>query len=424
MRRTPKSNVRLIVALAAPIVLALVLLAGCGTSGNPLAPLPPLSSLTISPPTDTVRVGETIQFAVTALDTNGAPVNGTGLSWNSTDPTIFTVSGSGRVRGVGEGSALLIASASGLSDTAFVSVFPDTGWFQQTSDANGADLFGVFFMPDGRTGWAVGASGTIVHTDDAGATWERQSSNTGVVLNSVWFTSATQGWAVGANGTVMFTANGGGTWTRLDNAVVQSSELLKDVCFATADTGWVVGTNGTILRTFDGGASWNQQHPTAVTLESVSFSGTRDGWAVGGGGIILGTHDRGVSWYLVQPAVTVQPLLAVARRSATQAFAVGQQGVAPRTVATPDSLAWELRTAGAQFQLEGVYYPTDLIGYAAGSNGGQGAILRTDDAGVTWDAQTSRSNVPLNDVFFVDALRGWAVGDAGTIVHTARGGRQ
>lgn len=424
MRRTLNSYVRLTVALAAPLVLALVLLAGCGTSGNPLAPLPPLSSLIISPTTDTVRVGESIQFAVAALDTNGNPVSGTGLSWNSTNSAIFTVSGTGRVQGVGEGTALVIASASGLSDTAFVTVFPDTGWFQQTSNASGGDLFGVFFLADGRTGWAVGAAGTIVRTDDAGATWTRMTSSTTVLLNSVWFTSASDGWAVGANGSIMFTDDGGDSWTRLSNGVVNNSDLLKDVCFATPDTGWVVGANGTVLRTFDGGASWNQQHPLAATLESVAFSGTRDGWAVADNGAILGTHDRGLSWYLVQPAVTLQPLRAVARRGATTAFAVGQQGQAPRTVATPDSLAWELRSAGAQFQLEGVYYPTNAIGYAAGSNGGQGAILRTDDAGITWDAQTSRSNVPLNDVFFVDALRGWAVGDAGTIVHTARGGRQ
>lgn len=422
MRRTLNSYVRLTVALAAPLVLAAVLLAGCGSTGNPLAPLPPLSSLILTPPTDTVRVGESIQFSVATLDTNGNPVSGTGLSFNSTDLSIFTVSGTGRVQGVGEGTALLVASASGLSDTAFVTVFPDTGWFQQTSNASGADLFGVFFLADGRTGWAVGAAGTIVRTDDAGSTWTRMTSNTAVALHSVWFTSALDGWAVGATGTIMVTDDGGDTWTRVDNAVV--SDLLKDVCFATPDTGWVVGGNGTILRTFDGGASWNQQHPVASTLESVAFSGTRDGWAVADNGAIVGTHDRGVSWYLVQPAVTLQPLRAVARRSATAAFAVGQQGNAPRTVATPDSLMWELRSAGAQFQLEGVYYPTNLIGYAAGSNGGQGAILRTDDAGITWDAQTSRSNNQLNDVFFVDALRGWAVGDAGTIVHTARGGMQ
>ena len=51
-----------------------------------------------------------------------------------------------------------------------------------------------------------------------------------------------------------------------------------------------------------------------------------------------------------------------------------------------------------------------------------GAVVRTDDVGATWQAQTPRSQFKLNDVFFVDRLRGWAVGDNGTIRHTARGG--
>jgi len=67
---------------------------------------------------------------------------------------------------------------------------------------------------------------------------------------------------------------------------------------------------------------------------------------------------------------------------------------------------------------------SDLIGYAVGFDAALGGmVLRTDDAGLTWQAQSSRTQSRLNDVFFVDALRGWAVGQAGTIIHTSRGGR-
>jgi photosystem II stability/assembly factor-like uncharacterized protein len=424
MRRPVKLLIRL-AGLAAPLAVILFQLAGCSSKRLPFTPSPPLSSLIVSPGSDTVQVGQSAQFTFTALDTSGVVV-GVSVSWSTSDPGIFTVSTSGQVLGVGEGVGLLIARASGLADTAFVSVFPDTGWFVQASNANGADLFGVNFRPDGRRGWAVGEAGTIVRTVNAGATWVRQTSNTGFALNAVWFTSDVDGWAVGAGGTVLMTDDAGTTWTRLSNTVVNTAENLKDVCFATPDTGWVVGTNGVILRTFDHGDSWQKLNPTASTLESVSFAGTRDGWAVGSSpsSVILGTHDRGLSWFVVQPNVTVQALRAVSRRSESVAFAVGQQGAAPRTVLTPDSTAWELRVAGAQFQLEGVYYPTDMIGYAVGANSGQGAALRTDDGGVTWETQTPRSSFQLNDVFFVDALRGWAVGDAGTIVHTARGGKR
>lgn len=63
----------------------------------------------------------------------------------------------------------------------------------------------------------------------------------------------------------------------------------------------------------------------------------------------------------------------------------------------------------------------DLVGYAVGTNGG-GLVLRTTDGGATWGAQVSGTAVPLDDVWFVDGLRGWAVGTGGRIIHTSRGG--
>ena len=66
----------------------------------------------------------------------------------------------------------------------------------------------------------------------------------------------------------------------------------------------------------------------------------------------------------------------------------------------------------------------DSVVYAVGSAGGVGAALRSDDFGITWMPQTPRSQYALNDVYFVDRQRGWAVGNNGTIRHTARGGGQ
>jgi photosystem II stability/assembly factor-like uncharacterized protein len=175
-----------------------------------------------------------------------------------------------------------------------------------------------------------------------------------------------------------------------------------------------------ILRTTNRGTTWQRRFPTPWTLHSVAFSGTLHGWAVGDQGVILGTHDGGSSWFVVQPAVTVQSLRAVWRRSEPKAFAAGSQGVTPRTTPT-DSTTWTLGNAGASNQLEGVHYPGDALGFVVGFNG-VGAVLRTDDGGMTWQSQIANTQFRLNDVFFVDHARGWAVGDNGTIIHTATGG--
>jgi photosystem II stability/assembly factor-like uncharacterized protein len=405
---------------AALAMLASAMAVGCETIPV-TGPLVPISRVEVSPEADTVRVGSSVQFSAVAYDTLGNPTPAP-LQWRTGNPDVFTVSSTGRVLGVAEGTAPLFVSSGGQSDTASVTVYPDTGWFEQPSGTT-AELRGVFFQPDGQNGWAVGAGGTVVRTSNAGASWVRQASNTGFTLNAVWFTTSTEGWAVGNSGTILRTTSGGTLWTRLGN--VGQGDALHDVWFTTPDTGWVVGGGGLVLRTFDRGASWQSVRlPTSFALNSVSFAGTRDGWAVGGGGVIAGTHDRGVTWFLV-PSLTTQTLRAVWRRSEAAAFAAGTQGVAPRTVAGGDSTVWELRNAGANRQLEGIHHPTDLIGYVVGFDATLGgAVLRTDDAGLTWEAQASHTQSHLHDVFFVDELHGWAVGDAGTIIHTARGGRR
>ena len=49
--------------------------------------------------------------------------------------------------------------------------------------------------------------------------------------------------------------------------------------------------------------------------------------------------------------------------------------------------------------------------------------MATTDGGVNWAPQTTSPAFMLNGVRFVDSLRGWAVGNNGTILHTVTGGQ-
>lgn len=392
---------------------------GCNCGSQKIAgpPLPPLSAVVLTPPTDTLLVGDLKQFVASALDTNSVAVPGAAFDWFSGDPNVFTVSTSGLVTAVGEGVSTLIAAAGGKADTSTIAVKVQNGWYSQPSSTT-SNLNGVFFLPDGRSGWAVGDAGTIVHTSTAGASWNAEASGTAFNLNDVWFTSAATGFAVGHGGTVMRTRNGGSSWTRL---LTNASANLFGVCFADSAHGWAVGANGIILRTADAGENWSRQNPTALQLNSVSFSDTTNGWTVGEGGVIVGTHDGGRSWYVVQPSVTSQALRGVWRNSATSALAVGAQGVSPFTTATPDSLQWNLGSLGASNDLHAVHIVSPLVGYTVGTNG-SGLVLKSVDGGASWGTQVSNTAQTLNDVWFVDELRGWAVGAGGRILHTSNGG--
>ncbi|MGH7741736.1 MAG: YCF48-related protein [Candidatus Eiseniibacteriota bacterium] len=406
---------------AAAITASLLALAaaGCGSS-NPTAPkpMPPLSAVILTPPTDTLVVGQFVRFTATALDTLGAVVGDAAFSWLSSNPNVFTVDGSGQVHARSEGFALLSAAAGGHADTATVSVLFQAGWYPQVSNLS-TDLNAVFFQSDRRTGWAVGNGGRIISTTDAGQTWVSQVSNSSFNLNSVYFTSQDTGWVAGTGGVILRTMNRGTSWAMVPS---NASENLTHIYFATPDTGWAVGSGGLVLRTVNRGAAWLRQTPTTFNLNSVAFSGTRDGWAVGDNGTILGTHDRGLSWYNELPSITSLSLRAVSRHSATLAWASGASGVTARTVSVPDT-AWTLGNAGATFTLDGLYYPSDMIGYAVGYNsGGTGVVLRTDDGGQSWQNQAINTQFRLKDVYFTDPLNGWAVGRNGQVWHTSTGG--
>ncbi len=414
MRRTRLSLAALIVTMCVASFTG----CECNSSQVVAPPLPPLSAVVLTPVTDTLVVGAQRLFVAAALDTDGVTVAGAVFTWTSGDPSVITVSNTGLVTAVGEGVTRLIAAAGGFADTAVVAAIVQPGWYTQTSGTTGS-LNGVFFATDGRQGWAVGDAGTIVRSTNAGAAWAIQTSSTVEDLQDVWFTTTLTGFAVGTGGTIMRTRNAGSSWARLNNT--GTADALYGVCFADTSHGWAAGANGTILRTANGGATWSKLNPTGVQLNSVSFSDTTNGWAVGETGVIVGTHDGGRSWYIVQPAVTAQPLRAVWRLSNTRAIAGGVAGANPFTTSTVDSLQWSLGTLGGANQVEGLHMVSDQTGYAVGTNG-SGLILKTLDGGLNWSPQTSNSAQALNGVWFVDALRGWAVGVGGRIVHTSKGG--
>ena len=407
--------------LPALAVLAFALMGCSSNTVEPPPPLPPLNSVELVPTGDSLQVGGTRQFVATAYDTLDVAVPGATFVWTTTNAGVVTVSGTGFATAHGEGSAYVIASANGKADSATVFVHgTQSGWYGQTSNT-ASILYGVHFLPDGRTGFAVGALGKLVRTQDAGNTWVTLTSGASTHLRSIWFSSPTTGWIAGDNGVVLKSTNGGGAWVR--DLGVNASEDLYCIRFVDVNHGWAVGSNGVVLRTANGGATWSRTHPTAIPLYSVSFPDTSNGWAVGQNGTILGTHDGGRSWYIVQPSVTGLTLKAIWRTSNTLAWGGGATGARVSTAATPDSLAWSSGTFGAQYDIRGLQMLDATTGYATGWNAG-GAILKTTDGGVTWTPQLSNSTPGLNGIHFVDALRGWAVGDAGKIIHTSNGGNQ
>jgi photosystem II stability/assembly factor-like uncharacterized protein len=157
-------------------------------------------------------------------------------------------------------------------------------WAKLASPSSYLMLDGVF--TDNLHGTIVGGGGTILFTEDAGASWNQAfiSGDAKSKLNSVFFINDRNGWAAGSQGMVYQTVNGGRFW-RLQKTNIE--ENLNDIYFASTAEGWAIGDNGTILHSTTAGNVWRTEEMRSKhKLEKIFFIGKK-GWIVGFGGTLL-----------------------------------------------------------------------------------------------------------------------------------------
>ena len=298
-----------------------------------------------------------------------------GLTWTSIGPggrdiDALCVLGSNDLRVAGQ-NGVFMRTVDGATFTPM--------WWATTSNT----LNGISFA-DALNGWAVGGTGTIVHTGSGGANWYTQRSGVAVPLHGVDFVSASDGWAVGNRpgggttaGTILATTDGGLDWNAQTSAVTRN---LYAVDFTDIADGWAVGDAGVIDHTANGGALWANQNPTnalgLTNLRGVSFASVNDGVVVGMTGELDYTINGGTTW---------------------------TPGTDP--------------TGGADYAA--VQMVDQLHGWAVGAGG---TIVVTTDGGANWTQQTSNTGADLHGVRFTDLNDGWVVGAGGTVVTTTNGG--
>ena len=82
---------------------------------------------------------------------------------------------------------------------------------------------------DTNTGYAVGRSGKILKTTNAGVNWTFLNSGTSINLKSVYFTDMNNGYAVGESGIILKTTDAGITLNSF--TPIANFEKLNDTSF-------------------------------------------------------------------------------------------------------------------------------------------------------------------------------------------------
>ncbi|MCL4213158.1 MAG: Ig-like domain-containing protein [Gemmatimonadales bacterium] len=120
----------------------------------------PVASVTLSPSTASVAVGQAMQFAATLRDASGNLLTGRSVTWTSTASAVATINASGSASGVGAGTTTIRATSEGISGQATLTVTtPAPGTVLFSSDWNTAGT-SIAAVTDGGL-WPILACGSV-----------------------------------------------------------------------------------------------------------------------------------------------------------------------------------------------------------------------------------------------------------------------
>ncbi len=178
-------------------------------------------------------------------------------------------------------------------------------WEKQASNTIKSLMKVIFF--DGDKGFTVGADGTILRTMNGGSSWENISIDcmellpaemmeVGIItlsLYDIFFVNENSGWIVGDSGSVLHSEDGGKEW-RIAN--VGLLPPLFSISFMDENKAWAVGQNGFSLKTDDGGKHWEK---VVIDEENSLYrirTSNKHGVIVGDHATIYQTKDGGETW--------------------------------------------------------------------------------------------------------------------------------
>lgn len=250
-----------------------------------------------------VPVGTTEQFTVEITLDNGETMpKQNKINWVSTNRDVATVSSTGVITPVTEGTTKIIGSIGGVATQMVVHVVPGNFIWQQMQSPTQANLYGVKLVSD-TEGWAVGAGGTVLHFVRGqwyNLTQQLHPVTQGATLYSIDMISPQEGWAVGDN-IVMYFRNG--RWTRVQTP---TPGTFRSVDMLMPGVGWIVGENAgtSVALTLRGNMGW-QPMVTGIDdrLNGVSVVGPNHVWAVGDSGHLsrAGIYQfNGMTWEKVR----------------------------------------------------------------------------------------------------------------------------
>ena len=157
----------------------------------------------------------------------------------------------------------------------------------------GSGFIGNVDFVNPQVGWTAGSK--IYKTINGGASWTLQAEPPTHMINISMFDEQ-YGWAVGAWGDILYTQDGGNSWIPQDAG---TDEHLWGVSALSPFECWAAALVGIVFNTSDGGSTWSRERlvtESIINFETMDFSSPGNGWVAGNFGV-WHYRDCGVAAY-------------------------------------------------------------------------------------------------------------------------------
>lgn len=420
-------------------LIALVLpIAGCTNSL--------IDSLAVSPTTQSLSVGQTVQFTATGTTGHGSghPTTTSDdtdtATWTSSVPSVASVSSTGLATGLTAGTTTITASMNGYTGTITASATVTVTGSSGTTGASGT-VTSLAIIPSSQS-VAVPNETTqfiAIGTTSTGATvnltnqvtWSSSSIQIAVIgANTGLATALTQGtvtivalYSSGGNtiaGTGSFTVANGSTEQYTAVTIVPSSQSVS----ASGQTGQFIAlaTSGTtgfdVDVTNSSQTTWTSSIPSIATITSGLASGNGIATGVSQGNTTITAEVKNPNGSVVSATATAtvtltaapEPLLSLAivpstitvdnLQDSAQFLAIGTYSSSPTVRDLTNSVTWTSATPG-MFPVNtngtGIPNPADPAGVVTAYGSGNGVIIAEATDPTTGSIQTATAtfNCPL-----------------------------